>query len=355
VPETGDDEALDVIDVDAADRQESFDVDGLDEEVGDTVSDAGIEAQAESSRGPRRGRDRGPRRERPGMADGNGRPPKSDAREIYASVHRITHPDVPPAPPEARRRTSPFKAFAATVESGLLFDSQQPGVTDTVPLPPPSEVPEKVGRRVMPEELGLAPEVADDTEPMAESYAREEIADEMDDSNEDHGDDMPPEDESAVEELAAEDGVESEEVQAPPGEVADGSADGDKPGRRRRRRGRGGRGRGRREGAPVDDGAPDAQAEGAPPQKAERPERPEPGNERPPDPQTPEDDDEYMPGNTIEPPSARAARPPRAPRPAADSAAADRSGRRRGGRGRGGRGRRPGGGGRGPVAAAGSE
>src|SRR5262249_11198762 len=162
---------------------------------------------------------------------------------------RITRPDLPPPAPETgRRRQSPFKAFAATVESGLLFDSQQPGVTDTIPLPPPSEVPAKVGRRVMPEELGLAPEpvdaVAMDSTGAEARHERDEIADDMDDDTPMASSYETPHEEESTEELAAEDGAEPEEAQPDSNESAPLDV-GDQPGRRRRRRGRGGRGRGR--------------------------------------------------------------------------------------------------------------
>ncbi|HEX7926464.1 MAG TPA: ribonuclease E/G, partial [bacterium] len=245
MPEAADDDEMEAVDVDDADRESSYGVDGLEEVAAEGP------ATDDSGRGPRRGRDRdrggrrgGRDRDRDSMGGDNGRPRKSEAGEIYVSQHRITHPDLPPPPTEGRRRQSPFKAFAATVESGLLFDSQQPGVTDTVPLPPPSEVPAKVGRRVMPEELGLSPEPMDDAEPMEARYEREEIADDMDDDAPDgSGDDTPPEEETgATEELAAEDGVEEEGSQPESNESAPLDL-GD--GRRRRRRGRGGRGRGR--------------------------------------------------------------------------------------------------------------
>jgi ribonuclease E len=308
------------------DRPEPFSVEPLDEEE---PAGAGEVPPPRA----RRGREGRPPRERGTHAappGGNGRPTGEAMGEIFVSTHRITHPDLQPPLPEARRRTSPFAAVAAGAESGLLFDSSRPGVTDIVPLPPPSEIPEKVGRRVSPEELsglisgGKAPAEAERYEEETVAAPAEERYDEA----------SSPEEETEAEKLAAEDS------QAPPGEAR--GADQPRTGRRRRRGRRGrGRGRGSDEGAAT--GAMPAMAgegtaAGAMAEETAGDSRPEPGNEKVPQAEPP-DEDEYLPGNTIEPEPQRTQRP-----------------RRRGGRGRGrGRGRRSGQGSGQPVAAMGGE
>lgn len=293
-------------------RPEPFRLEPLEEEE--------AAASGETSRPPRgrRSREGRPPRQRHADAAGNGRPSGGEMGEIFVSTHRITHPDLPPPPPEARRRTSPFAGIAAGAESGLLFDSSQPGVTDIVPLPPPSEIPEKVGRRVSPEELerliggGETPVKAGTYEAETGAAPEEEPLDR----------EPSPEEEAEGQDLAVESG------QAPPEEAAGG----DRPRTaRRRRRGRRGRGRARRgEGtAPGEETAASAMRD-----ETAGDDRPEPGNEKLPDPELPEED-EYLPGNTIEPAPQRTQRP-----------------RRRGGRGRG---RRGGQGAGQPVAAMGRE
>jgi ribonuclease E len=277
---------------------EAAEVEQIEDEVEEHESVRQPAAAEEAPAPPRRHREPRKRaRSEPvaptGAPGGNGR--QSSATEIFASTHRVTHPEVAPPPPDERRRTSPFKATASTVASGLLFDSSQPGVTDTVPLPPPSEVQEQVGRRVLPKEFA-AP--ADGVEPAGE-----------------YADEAPPGDAMA--------GAPQEGLPAQASGI-----DTARPARHKRRRGRGGRSKASEStAAPQEGGTRKAASE-----------RPEPGNERIPEPPLPDDDEGPQPGNTVGP-------EPRGARERTQGAG--RPQRSRGGRGR--RPRRPNGSGQAPA------